>query len=160
MADYYTKLSFTFDVSATEGNYLASALAHEWDDEDLAIDPSLAPVFTNRQQFIELIFADQHDDPYFNLDEFSVENGVAWIAACECPNIEAIATLIQHICRESLKARPIGFEWANDCNKLRADAFGGGWCLIEADSIEWGSTSQALRSALASVIKAGGEIDG
>jgi hypothetical protein len=35
-----------------------------------------------------------------------------------------IAELIRHCCQESLKARPIGFDWSYGCSRPRRDSFG------------------------------------
>lgn len=59
-----------------------------------------------------------------------------------------IAVIIQSCCKETLRAAPIGFEWACSCSKLRTDGFSGGWCAIFADRIEVETTGEALSRAL------------
>ncbi len=61
---------------------------------------------------------------------------------------EPIATLLHRCCQESLRKRPIGFEWAVACSKPRIGEFGGGFCAIFADRIVIQSTSEGLATAM------------
>lgn len=61
---------------------------------------------------------------------------------------DALAGLIQHCCQATLRLAPITFEWACSCSKPKIGEFGGGWCLIFPDRIDFGSTSEAIRNSL------------
>jgi hypothetical protein len=61
----------------------------------------------------------------------------------------SIAELIHLCCQESLTLGPVGFEWAVTCSRPRIDEFGGGWCVIFADRIEFNRTGEALTRAMA-----------
>ena len=52
--------------------------------------------------------------------------------------VETAAKLIQRCAPSAL---PFSFEWASDCDRLRAGEFGGGYVAITADTIEYGHTS-------------------
>lgn len=60
--------------------------------------------------------------------------------------VETAAKLIQRCAPSAL---PFGFEWASDCDRLRAGEFGGGYVAITADTIEYGHTSLMLDRAIA-----------
>lgn len=60
--------------------------------------------------------------------------------------VETAAKLIQRCAPSAL---PFGFEWASDCDRLRAGEFGGGYVAITADAIEYGHTSLMLDRAIA-----------
>lgn len=58
---------------------------------------------------------------------------------------ETAANLIQRCARSAL---PYGFEYASDCDKLRAGEFGGGYVVITEDTREFGHTSQLVDRAI------------
>src|SRR3546814_14026448 len=66
------------------------------------------------------------------------------ISGAEAFELEAIAAVVQRCCAETLAKKPIGFEWADSCSRARPDAFGGGWCAIFADRLEFETNGQAL----------------
>ncbi len=59
-----------------------------------------------------------------------------------------IGTLIQRCCQTSLAQDPIGFDWSFTCTRPYRDSFGGGWCAIFPNRIEFRTTRQALSRAL------------
>lgn len=68
--------------------------------------------------------------------------------------VEAAAKLIQRCARSAL---PFGFEWASDCDRLRAGEFGGGYVAITAAAIEYCHTSPLLDRAIARALDEGAD---
>jgi hypothetical protein len=52
---------------------------------------------------------------------------------------------IQHLLQKFDFAAYVTFEWSHDCNKPRADAYGGGAAFITGTEIETFSTSEWLQ---------------
>jgi len=59
-----------------------------------------------------------------------------------------IAELIRRCCQDSLQTAPVGFDWSYGCSRPRRDSFGGGWCAIFADHVEFASTQEELARRL------------
>lgn len=68
--------------------------------------------------------------------------------------VETAAKLIQ-LCAPSVL--PFGFEFALDCDRLRAGEFGGGYVAITADRIEYGHTAQMLDRAIGRALDEGAD---
>ena len=163
MADYWTQGSFAFCCHQSEQKLLSEAFAaaqHLAERTDAgAPSAALLAAFPPTQpgdcwSGFRAIFPDP-DYPEFGAS-------CRWAQAAADParaevtifgeqvfQPEPIAALIQRCCLESLAAAPIGFEWADSCSRPRVDAFGGGWCAIFADRIEFETTGEALSAALA-----------
>ncbi|MDF0543995.1 hypothetical protein PX699_16710 [Sphingobium sp. H39-3-25] len=86
------------------------------------------------------IRADRHDDAP---DRYTI-----YIYGMTHFQPEPIANLIQGCCQASLKEAPIGFEWTETCSRPRPGEFGGGWCAIFPDRVEFETTREALTAAL------------
>lgn len=88
---------------------------------------------------VELEGGNSMDDPGVN---------IVWIYGKADFQPDPIAALIHRCCRDALAKGAIGFEWACSGSSARLDVFGGGWCAIFANRIEFGTTSEALSHAV------------
>ena len=91
-------------------------------------------------------------DPDYPYLDFHIEFGepdaagqVRLFLSGEQFGVEVAANLIQRCAPSAL---PFGFEWASDCDRLRAGEFGGGYVVITHDDMEYGNTSQLLDRAI------------
>lgn len=163
MADSFIEASFAFTCTHSEMALLEEAFqaSHDLTVDFTPADPSpeFLAVFPPKQDDDPWSgFRDIFDDPDF--PGFGADIGGA--NSIGAPHVctvqiygltdfqpEPIAQLLHHCCQETLKSGPIGFEWAATCSKARIGEFGGGWCAIFADRIEFGSTCRDLSAALA-----------
>lgn len=161
MADHMTQGAFAFHCTKPECALLAETFraAREL-REGTAPDPSPAllaafpPGETDERWSGFLALFPDPDFPYFGTsfipDDVQDDPSRAEVAIFGDQDFEpeAIAALIQRCCPATLAAKPIGFEWADSCSAPRVDSFGGGWCAIFPDRIEFGTTGEALARAL------------
>lgn len=154
MADNYTQSSFTLRCTAAEWALIEEVFraCDELAEKRLSVPPTAAflaafpPTGSDdiwsgfRAMFADPDFpylgAELHRDPLF--DPKTPQGIVCGMTSFQP---EAVATMIQHVCRESLKAQPIGFEWSESCSRARSGEFGGGCCAIFADHLEFATTS-------------------
>ncbi|TCJ38865.1 hypothetical protein [Parafrankia sp. BMG5.11] len=149
MANYFTQFSTTLQVNKEERAMLEQALGFDWDDDDGEQLPTLLQtLFLDRSAAVGAIFPDP-ECLSFELDYVSLEDDGISLGGADSPNLEAIANLIQLICQETLSSGALGFEWATTCDKLRPDAFSGGWCVVSLQEIRWETTSERLAAAMA-----------
>lgn len=164
MADTYVQGSFAFtcsnaEMALIEEGFQASADLMD-DCEPFEPSPEFLAIFppvdtADRWSGFRAIFSDP-DFPSFGVD-FEGGNSPEALDVCTICIFSAtdfqpepVANLIHRCCRETLSKGAIGFEWAYSCSKPLVDQFGGGWCAVFADRIEYGGTGDALRHALAS----------
>jgi hypothetical protein len=162
MADYYVQGSFAFTCSHAEMALVEEAfqLSYDLQDGREPVDPT--------PEFMAAFPPDTPDDHWSGFraifpDPDFPHFGVAFEGGntLEQPDIttaaffsmtdfqpDALAGLIQHCCQDTLRTAPIGFEWACSCSRPRRSEFGGGWCAIFTDHIEFGTTGEALSHAL------------
>ncbi|HUD90522.1 hypothetical protein [Sphingobium sp.] len=158
MADHYVQGSFAFTCTAQESALIEEAWQHAADllgdfapgepsAEFLAafMPTDLANPFNG---LLEIF-----DDPAF--PDFGAEIEIAGGAECTVSihgtsdfQPGPIAELIRYCCQESLKTAPIGFDWSYSCTRPRRDSFGGGWCAIFADHVEFATTQEELARRL------------
>lgn len=156
MANYYTNIAFDLRVTPAEADRLRLIFGADFESEDW-FSPELEKLFgTDREGAIKRLEFRDHDYPYFSVD-VDVEPQPAddgkvrvMVTAYEGPDLEALANALQLVLDETL---PVGFEWSNHCDRHRPGAFGGGWCAVFKDRIEWEQTGTRLEMALK------GEID-
>ncbi|MDR7156782.1 hypothetical protein J2W40_003627 [Sphingobium xenophagum] len=158
MADHCVQGSFAFTCTARESALIEEAWQHASDLlADLAPgEPSaefLAAFMPNdlANPFNGLL--EIFDDPDF--PDFGAEIEIAGaaertVAIYGTTDFQPgpIAELIRRCCQESLKVAPIGFVWSYGCSRPRRDSFGGGWCAIFADHVEFASTQEELARRL------------
>ncbi|MAM11782.1 MAG: hypothetical protein CML23_15250 [Rhizobiaceae bacterium] len=159
MADHHVQGSFAFTCTAAESALIEEAWQHAADllgdftpgEPSAAFLAAFMPTdLANPFNGLLAIF----DDPAF--PDFGAEIQIEGGADCVVSIYGTtdfqpgpIAELIRHCCRESLKARPIGFDWSYACSRPRRDSFGGGWCAIFADHVEFETTQEQLPRRLA-----------
>lgn len=162
MADYWTQGSFAFRCTQSERALLSEAFAaaQQLASETEAGEPSAAlldafPPTESGECWsgFRAVFPDP-DFPHFGAS-FIPQDAPDDPAQAKVTIFgdldfqpEPIAAVIQRCCPATLAAAPIGFEWSDSCSRPRVDAFGGGWCAIHADRIEFESTGERLSRAL------------
>lgn len=165
MANSYTKAAFGLTVTAAEAALLAKAIeAADYlaDGEDdpaartarfAALGADFAAVFPPTDEdafagFLELF--DDADYPYLGCDiDLGKADAAGRVEVYVCGeqfDVGVAAELLFRVCRSAL---PFGFEYAFDCDKLRAGEFGGGYVLITADHVHFNGTATLLDRALA-----------
>ncbi|MGV7120434.1 hypothetical protein [Sphingopyxis sp. 550A] len=162
MADMWTQGSFAIRCSAAEAALLTEAINAAHDicaalDRDppgadllAAFPPSDPgdPWSGFIQAFPDPVFPCVGGD--FWSEALPDEPGYCAVSFASMDDFDpaAVAMLIQRCCVETLRAGPVGFEWAATCSKPRIGEFGGGWCAVFADRIEIETTGEALSQAL------------
>lgn len=168
MANNYLKLSFVLTPTGEEEALLdeCHALSEELadiDEDDLAArydamsdafkaafppppDQSEEPDQPPPDPFASFLelFSDQ-DFPTFDCEYFGSAEVDGYLIAGTQADPHAIASLIQK-CAPSVL--PFGFEWSQDCDRLRPSEFGGGYYIITDDDIIGGSTSWLMRGQI------------
>lgn len=162
MADNYVKGSFAFTCTQGELELLSEAFNAT---SDLLIDseagdptPALLAVLPPKDPaapwsglcdlFGDPDFPDLGANIHSEVNRDTPGTCTVHIYGTETFQPDPIAHLIHRCCQATLKQGPIGFEWAETCSKPRAGEFGGGWCAIFPDRIEFENTRQALSAAL------------
>ena len=173
MSNSYTKAAFGFAVTPAEADLLRRVLAaiELIGDDGVGIDQLEEHYRTIGEDF-EVLFPRTELNPFDGLlDLFPDQNypsldcdvSIDDVAAgAEVPvffsgdqfGIEAAARLIQR-CVPSIL--PFGFEFAFDCDKLRAGEIGGGYVAISVDRIEYGHTALLLDRALGRALDEGAD---
>jgi hypothetical protein len=146
MANNYTQFSFAFKVKGLkakawiektidklvkasndeEADEEILALFPDWEDyQDVGFRTEMEPVAGKKNQW-ELII-------------FSEESG----------NVDHAANFVQAILFRFDPKGKVGFQWADTCDKMRPDQFGGGAVAVTANSKKWINTHQWLEKELA-----------
>jgi len=162
MADMFVQASFAFQCSSAEMALLEEGFQASYDlsadcmAPDAQPSPDFAALFPGLpgdpwSGFLSM-FADP-DFPSFGADlqggNAIGETKVTAVITAECVfEPEPVAHLIQRCCQATLATEPIGFEWSVTCSKMRIGEFGGGWCAIFPDRIEFETTAEVLSQAL------------
>lgn len=149
MANYNTSFSFMFTVPSKEAAEYALDIAHVHNmrceamgDDEIAneLDVEIKDVPPCPKGMQEFIDGDERitDD----IDKALVRNGAWEIIVCsEDGGLNVVFAWVQHIVQK-YNLPPVGFEWANTCDKLRINSFSGGAAWITKDKIEHFGTSQ------------------
>jgi hypothetical protein len=163
MAEFYLKASFAFQCSNAELALLNEAFQAAT-DISIGFDPGQPSA-----AFLAVFPPFEHADPWSGLRSIFPDPQFPTFGAdisadttSEAPDVwavhifgmddfqpEPISNLIHHCCQATLGAGPIGFAWAETCSKPRVNEFGGGWCAIFRDRIEFETSREALATALA-----------
>ncbi len=165
MANSYTKAAFGLTVTAAEAALLGKAIeAAAWledGDDDAharaarfaALGADFAATFPASDEdafdgFLALF--DDADYPSLGCDIEIGEADAAGQAAVyfsgEQLDVGVAAELLFRICRSAL---PFGFDYAFDCDRLRAGEFGGGYVLVTESHVHFNTTATLLDRALA-----------
>ena len=148
MADYYTKLSLAFHCSPEEAQRLVAAFEVTPDTEELpaCLLASFPPAIDNPDDAMSGFAAllDYPENAYLGADISRSDDGVH-IFGYEGPEVEIIAELIRRLAPSAL---PVRFIWVGDCSKPRLDAYNGGFAVMRAEGITYGSLDALLEEAL------------
>ncbi|QNG43557.1 hypothetical protein [Sphingobium yanoikuyae] len=159
MADHHVQGSFAFTCTARESALIEEAWQHA---ADLLGDFSPSEPSA---EFLAAFMPDELGNPFNGLlaifddpafPAFGAELEITGGADCVVSIYGTtdfqpgpIAELIRHCCQESLTVRPMGFDWSYSCSRPYRDSFGGGWCAIFADHVEFATTQEELSRRLA-----------
>lgn len=165
MANSYTKAAFGLTVTADEAALLAkaveaAALLDGGDEDPAARGDSFATLGADFARVFPptaddpfggfLALFDDADYPYLGCDidigEADAIGRVEVYFSGEQFDIGVAAELLFRVCRSAM---PFGFEYAFDCDKLRAGEFGGGYVLITTEHVHFNGTATLLDRALA-----------
>lgn len=139
MANYYTMLSFTIEnLTNDEIDWLAGVIGEGYFSE-----AGLAQFCDDGELAAEVGFGCEVE-----LDE---GRRSLWITHDESANPNDAASFVQEFL---LRFRPqdvVSFEWADTCSNPRADAYGGGACVVTALGYEMFHTSMWVQRKLTEI---------
>ena len=165
MSNSYTKTAFELTMLPDEFKLLKEVVSvsemlawHETSNEDLPAKfdecsqafRDLFPAVNGNsfERFLELF-----DDPDYPVLDFDIDQQgahddgqVSVVFTGEQFSPEVAASVIQRVCRSAL---PCGFDYAFDHDKLRLGELGGGFTVVTAEDVSFGTTSQSIDRALA-----------
>jgi hypothetical protein len=161
MADCYVQGSFAFICTAAESALIEEAWQHAAD-----LRGDFAPGEPSAEFLIAFPPTDLanpfngllaiFDDPAF--PDFGAELEISGPDLCQVSihgltdfQPAAIAELIRRCCPATLAEAPIGFDWSYSCTRPYRDSFGGGYCTVFPDRVQFGTTREALTRSLAAV---------
>lgn len=128
MADYFTNISFEFEMPSAEAAQQAVELIAEI--EAYVEDPEGKEGFEG--------FEGWAGDWCTIGANVEAEGERVWIYDdCGCPELEFLVACLGEVLRRFHPQGCIGFEWGSGCSKHRLDAFGGGAVFVTAESAEW-----------------------
>jgi hypothetical protein len=165
MSSSYTKAAFGIAVTSAEADLLRRVVGaiEMIDDAEMGLDvleahyrdlgADFAALFPRTPEspfdgLLDLFPDENYPSLDFDIDfaEPDADGVVVVFFSGEQFGVETAAKLIQRCAPSAL---PFGFEWASDCDRLRAGEFGGGYVAVTADTIEYGHTSPMLDRAIA-----------
>lgn len=161
MANNYLKLSFVisptpqevelldecYDLSTELGDADEEDRTRMWAERSDAFKTAFPPVEGDDDPFASFLglFSDG-DFPTFDCEYFGAQGDVdGYLIAGAQADPHAIASVIQK-CAPSVL--PFGFEWSQDCDRLRPGEFGGGYYVVTSDDIIGGGTSWLMQGEL------------
>lgn len=164
MSNSYTKAAFGIVISEAEADLLRLAqdasdmLDNIGQDEDrhdayAQLGPAFAEAFPPNETDPFAAFLALFPDANFPFFDCSITTEAdpaapgrqrAFFSGDQF-GIEQVANLIFAVCKSAL---PCGFEYANDCDRLRVGEFGGGYVAITERGVRYGSSSRLLDRAL------------
>jgi hypothetical protein len=151
MANYYTHLAFEIKATHVDAERFVQLIisANAIDDgEAILLGPELEPAFRSKGKTAEQTFAEIVADFGFGVEcLFDAESGTLAIFDRDgTPNVWALAQCLQRLYPAKL---PLGFVYAETCDKSRAGGFGGGYFAIGHDTIVNQSLAEVLEAAIA-----------
>ena len=150
MADYFTKFSFVIPVTPEQGNWFAKVHALATELIGHAEDGEVRDNIEGPPDTVSaaLVLAEKHDAlPCLQVTHDEKENTV-WVRSEDSGNVDYTADLVQAFLRRFDLDRVISFQWANTCNRLRLDAFGGGALVISRRNADWLNTGTFVETAV------------
>lgn len=133
MANYYTKFSFTVPIAVSK---------NQAEDEGLAgrLAADLRRLISEALEDPEHEVFPEEDALMYGL-HVAASGSEVWITddAGE-GSVDGAIAATQWLLRQEGAPDEIHFEWSNDCDKARTDAYGGGVAEVTAGSVKtWGS---------------------
>lgn len=151
MADYVTY--FSVKISATQAdaerliNVIAAAAAID-NSEPLLLSSDIEAAFAFANESAETVFTEIVGDMGLGIECLfnETEKSLTIYDSDGAPNLCALAQCLQRLYPDKL---PLGFVYAETCDKSRRDGFGGGYFTVAHDSIANQSLAQILDGKLA-----------
>jgi len=146
MANNYTQFSFAFKVKGLKAKAwiekTIDKLVKASNDEQA--DEEILALFPDWEDYLDVGFRTEMEPSagkknQFDLIIFSEESG----------NVDHAANFVQAILQRFDPKGKVGFQWADTCDKMRPDQFGGGAAVVTATSTKFLSTFQWLEKELA-----------
>lgn len=135
MANYYTHFSFFVRLPNEAAQAYALNLFEQANDIYQGEEP--------KADFpTELL--PHTEDWSFEIEPNAREGQPALWLHSENGGIDAVCAFVQHLLQKFTPDQVVTFEWSNDCDKPRPDAYGGGAVIITATEIKAMSTNQWL----------------
>ena len=158
MANYFTHISFKLAVTREEAEQLVSVIASAASIED-GNGPMLAPeiekAFRTDSQSPDQNFCEIMDDLIFGIECIYNETSstLTIFDSDGAPNLSALGQCLQRLYPEKL---PLGFVYADTCDKARAGGFGGGYFVITGDTISQQTLAHMLDNDLTALAETSG----
>lgn len=143
MADYFT--TFSFEISKKDADFPLEDIAQ-------LIDAYREREYDNlptwyKDKFSINDFGEDTVEEYMNIG-YKLEDEYLWIYSEEYPNIDSLVSIIYSVMKYYNSNKYVSFEYANTCNKLRLDGFGGGAIFIARSGIKYYSTYDWIREQI------------
>jgi hypothetical protein len=136
MADYFTRLSFEFELpsealataAAARMKALDEALLEGVPEDEKATVPKALHGFFGECAGVRV----------------SAEGTKVWVHDDGAAHVNLVAAMVQTILSEFDPGGCVGFEWSSSCSKPRLDGFGGGAAMVWSDDVKWATTASML----------------
>lgn len=151
MANYTTHFAFQIAASRADAErfiqLIEAGIALENDTPHL-LGRDIEAAFRSETHGAERVFAEILGGTSFGIDcRFDAEQQKLTIFDSHgAPNLWALAQCLQRLYPDTL---PMGFVYAETCDKNRVDGFGGGFFTIASDTVHNQSLAQILAAELA-----------
>jgi hypothetical protein len=134
MANYYTYISFEFELPTAEAANEAVAFLAEIEE------------VINGDEDITARFPAFKDFEMGSGVRVEAEGRKVWVYDdCGCPELEFVATWLREVLKVHDPDGAVGFNFATDCDKHRLDAFMGGAVFVTSEAVTWTNTYDWLR---------------
>lgn len=146
MSNNYTQFSFAFKVKGLKAkawiDRLVDKLVKASNEEK--VDEEILEIFPDWEDYLDVGFRTEMEPSAGEKNQFDL------IVFCdESGNVDHAANFVQAILQRFDPKGKVGFQWADTCDKMRPDQFGGGACVVTATSTKFMSTFQWLEKELA-----------
>ena len=143
MADYFT--TFSFEISKKDADFPLEDIAQLIDAYREREYDNLPTQYKDKLSIDD--FGEDTIEEYMNIG-YKLENEYLWIYSKEYPNIDSLVSIIQSVMKHYNSKKYISFEYANTCNKLRTDGFGGGAAFINSSEVKFFDTGNWIREQI------------
>lgn len=135
MANYFT--TFSFEISKKDADFPLEDIAQLIDAYREREYDKLPTWYKDKFSIDD--FGEDTFEEYMNIG-YKLEDEYLWIYSEEYPNIDSLVSIIYSVMKYYNSNKYVSFEYANTCNKLRLDGFGGGAIFIARSGIKYYST--------------------